>query len=146
MSESSTTIVAPSNTEASSKKALRLKMGRLIAPISAVSVLSKTQEHSFGGKKAISWAIITPDQKLVKATTYGGDLGKDFNLGAHNTVALPADGSKERRHALKGYTDVTDPSQFPAFVVAASSLEKDDEATEENTAPTGQDTGEDQQD
>lgn len=111
--------------DASARKAARLQLGRLESPITVSTVMKKEQTHDFGGKKGVSWAVITQDGKLVKATTYDGNLGKDFNLGDHNTQPLPAEGTKDLRKAIKGYSPVTNPSEYPAFVVAASTPEAD---------------------
>ena len=94
-------------TDAASRKATRAKYGQMGSPITGVTkVLKKDQAHDFGGKAGVSYAIITQDGKLIKATTYGGNLGDRFNLGDHNTTQLPAEGSKELRKALKGYSEV----------------------------------------
>ncbi len=88
-------------------KANKVRFGVMGAAIANVeSVMMKPQDHDFNGQNAVSWAILTKDGKLIKATTYNGNLGAKFNLGDHNTQTLPAVDSKEYRRALKGYSAV----------------------------------------
>lgn len=113
--------IAPASTVTpDAAKSQRRRLGRMASPISAVRVFRKVQTHPFGGKQGVSWAVVTPDNKIVKATTYDGDLGKDFNLGAHNTSPVPTAGTKDERKAFKGYSEVNDTAEFPAFVTPAS--------------------------
>ncbi len=94
-----------SNT-AAARKLVALRFGLMGAAIAnPVKVLSKPQAHDFNKKPAVSWAIITQDGRLIKATTYDGNLGKRFNIGDHNTVSVPSD-EKVLRRALKGYSEV----------------------------------------
>ena len=101
-------------------KSNKAKFGLMGAPIgNVVKVLKKDQAHDFGGKAGVSWVIITGDNKIIKATTYDGNLGARFNLGEHNTQPLPAEGSKDLRKALKGYSEVAT-SECPVVEVPAA--------------------------
>ena len=114
--------------DASARKAAKAKYGQMGAPITGVAeVYQKVQEHDFGGKQGVSWAILTTDGRLIKATTYNGNLGDRFNLGDHNTTQTPAENTKDRRRALKGYSKV-DASTCP--IVAVPEVTPQDEGTD----------------
>jgi hypothetical protein len=107
-------------------KADRKVMGHLTAPIAATKVYSKGGDASkFNGKEPVSFLIFTPENKVVRATTYGGNLGKGFNLGDHNTSDVPTS-DKDLKHMMKGYSDVT--GTPPAFVALTNELPQDQAA------------------
>jgi hypothetical protein len=116
-----------STTTASSSKASRQLLGTLPGPITGTKVYSKMGNASdFNGKEPVSFVVLTPDQRMIRATTYGGNLGKRFSLGDHNSGPIPAD--KDLARALKGYSEVTDAAILPGCIVLATTDLPQDQA------------------
>jgi hypothetical protein len=127
-------------TNAAASKASRQALGLLPGPIVATSVYHKVSDHNFEGKKGESWVLFTPEGHLIRATTYDGNLGKRFSLGDHNQIPLPAPDSKDRKKALKGYSEVAPGTDLPMFIdfqpVVASELPQDEDADTTSDADT----------
>lgn len=104
-----------SATPTSTAKAQRQLFGVTGQPIRAVRVLSKPMAFDHKATEARSWIIVTPEGTIIRANSYNGGLGRNFDPNAAGVShPLPSD-EKAQKKAFKGYEDVQG-NALPGFV------------------------------
>ena len=106
MSSSTTPAVDP---QVAQNKALRLKFGVSMAPIAATRVYRKPMDFDHKNVDTQSWILITPDNKIVRANSYDGNLKKNYDAKQFTHEVPLTNGEIDEKaltRKLKGYTQV----------------------------------------